>query len=157
MIYIYKHPSVGLYATDEEEQDDGDIYDPADYLVRQIAETGNPQYDLLLIRKVLDSLRDFYDAKILDKVYAECRQIIEEHSGTIPSGKCFIYSQPAGGGLLVSTHELPDDEYRGLLFKCDNIGACWEWLRSQLAVFGLSGYTLEYLTTIAQQCEKILG
>lgn len=150
MIYIYKHPSVGLYATDEDEQDDGDIYDPTDYLVRQIAETGNPQYDLPLIREELGSLHDFYDAAILDKVYAECRQIIEEHSGTIPSGKCFIYSQPAGGGLLASAHELPDDEYRGLLFKCDNIGACWEWLRSQLAVFGLSGYTLEYLTTIAQ-------
>lgn len=157
MIYIYEHPGVGLYVTDEEDQDDGDIYDPTDHLVRQVAEIGDPQHDLHLIRKVLGSLRDFYNAAILDKVYAECKQIIAEHSDNMSSVQCFIYCQPADGGLLVSAHELPDDEYRELLFKSDNIGACWVWLRSQLAVFGLYGYTLEYLTTIAQKCEKILG
>lgn len=77
----------------------------------------------------------------------------------------YIYSSHLTGNLHVSDFELDEDllycEQCGdsdcLELHTDSIWEIKEWLRSQLDVFGLGGYSEEYLNEVLKKCEDILG
>lgn len=77
----------------------------------------------------------------------------------------YIYSNHLSGDLYVLDSPQDDDA-----LYCDECGASdwlelraesiWEvkeWLRSQLDVFGLGGYSEDYLKKVLEKCEDILG
>lgn len=77
----------------------------------------------------------------------------------------YIYSSHLTGDLYVSDIEI-DEEYTYceqcgdsdyLELHTDSIWEVKEWLRSQLDVFGLGGYSEEYLNEVLKKCEDILG
>ena len=77
----------------------------------------------------------------------------------------YIYSSHLTGDLYVSDFEM-DEEYTYceqcgesdyLELHTDSIWEVKEWLRSQLDVFGLGGYSEEYLNEVLKKCEDILG
>lgn len=77
----------------------------------------------------------------------------------------YIYSSHLTSDLYVSDFEM-DEEYTYceqcgesdyLELHTDSIWEVKEWLRSQLDVFGLGGYSEEYLNEILKKCEDILG
>ena len=77
----------------------------------------------------------------------------------------YIYSSHLTGDLYVSDIEI-DEEYTRceqcgdsdyLKLHSDSIWEVKEWLRSQLDVFGLGGYSEEYLNEVLKKCEDILG
>ena len=77
----------------------------------------------------------------------------------------YIYSSHLTGDLYVSDIEI-DEEYNYceqcgdsdyLELHTDSIWEVKEWLRSQLDVFGLGGYSEEYLNEVLKKCEDILG
>ena len=77
----------------------------------------------------------------------------------------YIYSGHIFGNLYVLTEEQDEDslycEECGdsdyLELHTDSIWEVREWLRSQLDVFGLGGYSEEYLSNILKKCKDILG
>ena len=77
----------------------------------------------------------------------------------------YIYSYHLTGDLFVLDSPLDDDtaycrscgDSDWLEFHTDNIWEVKEWLRSQLDVFGLGGYSEEYLNEVLKKCENILG
>ena len=77
----------------------------------------------------------------------------------------YIYSHHLTGGLYVVDYRLDDDtiycrncgDSDWLEFHSDDIWEVKEWLRSQLDVFGLGGYSEEYLNEVLKKCEDILG
>lgn len=79
--------------------------------------------------------------------------------------KVYIYSHHLTGGLYVVDYRLDDDtiycqncgDSDWLEFYSDDIWEVKEWLRSQLDVFGLGGYSEEYLNEVLKKCENILG
>ena len=77
----------------------------------------------------------------------------------------YIYSNHLTRNLYILTEEQDEDS-----LYCEECGdsdylelhtsSIWEvkeWLRSQLDVFGLGGYSEEYLNCILKLCEEILG
>lgn len=77
----------------------------------------------------------------------------------------YIYSDHLFGSLYVLDSPQDDD-----VLYCDECGdsdclelhtdSIWEvkeWLRSQLDVFGLGGYSEYYLKEVLKKCENILG
>ena len=77
----------------------------------------------------------------------------------------YIYSCHVTGDLFVLDSPLDDDtaycrrcgDSDWLEFHANNIWEVKEWLRSQLDVFGLGGYSEEYLNQVLKKCEDILG
>lgn len=77
----------------------------------------------------------------------------------------YIYSHHFTGDLFVLDSPLDDDtaycrvcgDSDWLEFRTDNILEVKEWLRSQLDVFGLGGYSEDYLKEVLKKCENILG
>ena len=77
----------------------------------------------------------------------------------------YIYSNHLTGDLYVVNFELEEDylycEQCGdsdyLELHTDSIWEVKEWLRSQLDVFGLGGYSKEYLNEVLKKCEDVLG
>ena len=77
----------------------------------------------------------------------------------------YIYSGHVFGNLYVLTEEQDeaslyceecgDSDY--LVLHTNSIWEVREWLRSQLDVFGLGGYSEEYLNDILKKCKDILG
>lgn len=77
----------------------------------------------------------------------------------------YIYSNHLTGDLYVFSYQLDNDmlyceqcsDSDQLEFHTDSIWEVKEWLRSQLDVFGLGGYSEEYLNEVLKKCEDILG
>ena len=77
----------------------------------------------------------------------------------------YIYSHHLTGGLYVVDSRLDDDttycsscgDSDWLEFYSDDIWEVKDWLRSRLDVFGLGGYSEEYLNEVLKKCEDILG
>ena len=77
----------------------------------------------------------------------------------------YIYSNHLFGFLYVL--DSPQDDNDLYCDECgdsdwlelhtDSIWEVREWLRSQLDVFGLGGYSEDYLKEILERCEDILG
>ena len=77
----------------------------------------------------------------------------------------YIYSSHLNGSLCVFDYQLDDDilycngcgDSDQLELHTDSIWEVREWLRSQLAVFGLGGYDEDDLNEILKKCIDILG
>ena len=77
----------------------------------------------------------------------------------------YIYSNHLSGDLYVSDSPLDEDclyceecgDSDWLELHTDSIWEVKEWLRSQLDIFGLGGYSENYLNEVLKKCEDILG
>lgn len=77
----------------------------------------------------------------------------------------YIYSNHLYGFLYVLNYEQDSESLHcdecgdsdWLEFRSDNIWEVKEWLRSQLDVFGLGGYSEDYLKEVLEKCKNILG
>lgn len=77
----------------------------------------------------------------------------------------YIYSNHLFGFLYVLDSPQDDEvlycdecgDSDWLELHTDSIWEVKEWLRSQLDVFGLGGYSEDYLKEVLKKCEDILG
>ena len=69
-------------------------------------------------------------------------------------GSLYVLDSPQDNDALYCD-ECGDSDW--LELHTDNIWEVKEWLRSQLDVFGLGGYSEEYLNEVLKKCEDILG